>query len=126
MGLNVPERHFYTSALATAAFLRDQAPGCSAFVIGEAGLLNALYDAGITMNDVNPDYVVVGEGRSYSLDTLTKATNLVIKGAKLIGANSDLTGPIEDGIAPHAARSSRLSRWLRALRHISAESRIRS
>ena len=100
MGLNVPERHFYTSALATAAFLRDQAPGCSAFVIGEAGLLNALYDAGITMNDVNPDYVVVGEGRSYSLDTLTKATNLVIKGAKLIGANSDLTGPIEDGIAP--------------------------
>lgn len=100
MGLNVPERHFYTSALATAAFLRDQAPGCSAFVIGEAGLLNALYDAGITMNDVNPDYVVVGEGRSYSLDTLTKATNLVLKGAKLIGANSDLTGPIEDGIAP--------------------------
>ena len=54
------------------------------FVIGEAGLLNALYDVGITMNDVNPDYVVVGEGRSYSLDTLTKATNLVLKGAKLI------------------------------------------
>ncbi|MBQ9092118.1 MAG: HAD hydrolase-like protein, partial [Anaerotignum sp.] len=63
-------------------------------------LLNALYDAGITMNDVNPDYVVVGEGKSYSLDTLTKATNLVLKGAKLIGANSDLTGPIENGIAP--------------------------
>ena len=53
-------------------------------MIGEAGLLNALYDVGITMNDVNPDYVVVGEGRSYSLDTLTKATNLVLKGAKLI------------------------------------------
>ena len=67
---------------------------------GEAGLLNALYDAGITMNDVNPDYVVVGEGRSYSLDTLTKATNLVMAGAKLIGANSDVSGPIEDGIAP--------------------------
>ena len=100
MGLNVPEEHFYTSALATAAFLREQAPGCSAFVIGEAGLLNALYDAGITMNDVNPDYVVVGEGRSYSLDTLTKATNLVMGGAKLIGANSDVSGPIENGIAP--------------------------
>ena len=85
MGLDVPEEHFYTSALATAAFLKEQAPGCSAFVIGEAGLLNALYDAGITMNDVNPDYVVVGEGRSYSLDTLTKATNLVLGGAKLIG-----------------------------------------
>jgi NagD protein len=55
--------------------------------------LNALYDAGITMNDVNPDYVVIGEGKSYSLDTLTKATNLVLKGAKLVGANSDLTGP---------------------------------
>ena len=61
---------------------------------------NALYDAGITMNDVNPDYVVVGEGRAYSLDTLTKATNLVYNGAKLIGANSDVSGPVEGGIAP--------------------------
>lgn len=100
MGLDVPEEHFYTSALATAAFLKEQSPGCSVFAIGEAGLLNALYDAGITMNDVNPDYVVVGEGRSYSLDTLTKATNLVLGGAKLIGANSDVSGPIENGIAP--------------------------
>ena len=62
MGLDVPEEHFYTSALATATFLKEQAAGCSAFVIGEVGLLNALYDVGITMNDVNPDYVVVGEG----------------------------------------------------------------
>ena len=100
MGLEVPEEHFYTSALATAAFLKAQAPGCSVFVIGEAGLLNALYDAGLTMNDVNPDYVVVGEGRTYSLDTLTKAVNLVMAGAKLIGANSDVSGPIESGIAP--------------------------
>ena len=100
MGLDVPEEHFYTSALATAAFLKEQAPGCSVFAIGEAGLLNALYDAGFTMNDVNPDYVVVGEGRAYSLDTLTKATNLVMAGAKLIGANSDVSGPIENGIAP--------------------------
>ena len=100
MGLDVPEEHFYTSALATAAFLKDQAPGCSVFAIGEAGLLNALYDAGITMNDVNPDYVVVGEGRSYSLDSLTKATNLVMGGAKLLGANSAVSGPIEGGRAP--------------------------
>ena len=100
MGLEVSQEHFYTSALATAAFLKEQAPGCSAYVIGEAGLLNALYDAGITMNDVNPDYVVIGEGRAYSLDTLTKAVNLVIKGARLIGANSDVSGPIENGIAP--------------------------
>lgn len=100
MGLDVSEDHFYTSALATAAFLKEQAPGCSAYVIGEAGLLNALYDAGITMNDINPDYVVVGEGKSYSLDTITKAVNLVKNGAKLIGANSDVSGPIENGIAP--------------------------
>ena len=100
MGLRVPEEHFYTSALATAEFLRAQAPNCSAFVIGEAGLLNALYDAGITMNDVNPDYVVIGEGRAYSLDTLTKAVNLVMNGARLIGANSDVSGPVDQGIAP--------------------------
>ena len=100
MGLDVTEDHFYTSALATAAFLKAQAPGCSAYVIGEAGLLNALYDAGITMNDVNPEYVVVGEGKTYSFDTITKAVNLVKNGAKLIGANSDVSGPIEHGIAP--------------------------
>ena len=100
MGLDVTEDHFYTSALATAAFLKTQAPGCSAYVIGEASLLNALYDAGITMNDVNPEYVVVGEGKTYSFDTITKAVNLVKNGAKLIGANSDVSGPIEHGIAP--------------------------
>lgn len=100
MGLDVSEEHFYTSALATAAFLKEQAPGCSVYAIGEAGLLNALYDAGITMNDVNPDYVVVGEGKTYSLDSLTKATNLVLRGAKLIGANSDVSGPIENGVSP--------------------------
>ena len=100
MGLDVTEEHFYTSALATATFLRDQAPGCSVYAIGEAGLFNALYDAGITMNDVNPDYVVVGEGKAYSLDTITKAANLVLGGAKLIGTNTDVSGPIENGIAP--------------------------
>ena len=100
MGLDVSEDHFYTSALATAEFLKRQAPGCSVYAVGEAGLTNALYDAGIMMNDVNPEYVVIGEGRSYSLETLTKAVNLVLKGAKLIGANSDVSGPIENGIAP--------------------------
>lgn len=100
MGVEVTEDHFYTSALATAEFLKAQAPGCSAYVIGEAGLLNALYNAGITMNDVNPDYVVVGEGPNYSLESLTKAVNLVLGGAKLIGANSDVSGNIEGGIAP--------------------------
>ena len=100
MGLEVSEDHFYTSALATAAFLKEQSPGCSVYAIGEAGLLNALYQAGCTMNDINPDYVVVGEGKTYSLEAITKATNLVLGGAKLIGTNSDVTGPIETGIAP--------------------------
>ena len=100
LGLDVDEKHFYTSALATAHFLKKQKPNCSVFAIGEAGLLNALYDAGITMNDVNPDYVVVGEGRTYSLDTLTKAVNLVEAGSKLIGTNSDTTANTEDGIYP--------------------------
>lgn len=100
MGLEVSEDHFYTSALATSEFLTEQSPGCSVYAIGEAGLIKALYDAGITMNDVNPDYVVVGEGKGYSLDSLTKATNLVLGGAKLVGANSDVTGPIDGGIAP--------------------------
>ncbi len=100
MGLEVDESHFYTSALATADFLNTQAPGCSAYVMGEHGLLNALYDVGITYNDVDPDYVIVGEPKGYSQELITKAIRLVNAGAKLIGANSDLTGPTETGIAP--------------------------
>ncbi|MBE7044974.1 MAG: HAD family hydrolase [Ruminococcaceae bacterium] len=100
MGLDVPEKHFYTSALATASFLKSQCPGCSAYVIGEAGLMNSLYDAGIYMNDVNPDYVVMGDTRTYNFEKLEKAIALVNKGAKLIGTNPDITGPTEVGIMP--------------------------
>jgi len=100
LGIDVTEEHFYTSALATAHFLSSQRPGCSAYVIGEAGLLNALYDAGISMNNINPDYVVVGETRSYSFEQIECATLLVNKGARLIGANPDTTGPTEQGIVP--------------------------
>ena len=100
MGMDVPEEHFYTSALATAAFLKEQAPGCSVFAIGEAGLLNALYDAGITMNDVNPDYVIVGETVNYNYENILHAVRLVQNGARLIGTNSDMTGPSEQGIIP--------------------------
>ena len=100
MGLSVDESHFYTSALATAHFLSSQAPGCSAYVLGEHGLQNALYEVGITYNDVNPDYVVVGESSGYNLDMVTRAIRLVNAGAKLIGTNYDLTGPTETGIAP--------------------------
>ena len=100
MGLQVDEKHFYTSALATAKFISNQAPGCSAYVIGAPGLVNALYEAGITMNDVNPDYVVVGETANYNYENIVHAVSLVLKGAKLIGTNTDLTGPSENGIIP--------------------------
>ena len=100
MGLAVDESHFYTSALATAKFLAEQAPGCSAYVIGAPGLVNALYDVGITMNDVNPDYVVVGETDSYNYNMIIKAVQLINKGARLVGTNPDMTGPSEMGIIP--------------------------
>ena len=100
MGLEVEPDHFYTSAMATAAFLSSQKPGCTAYVIGEAALTKALYDEDINMNDVNPDYVVVGETRSYNFEKIEKAIDLVLKGAKLIGTNPDITGPTERGIMP--------------------------
>ncbi len=100
MGLDVSPDHFYTSAMATAAFLADQKPGCTAYVIGEGALSKALYDQKIYMNDVNPDYVVVGESRSYNFEKIEKAIELVLKGAKLIGTNPDITGPTERGIMP--------------------------
>ena len=87
MGLDVDESHFYTSALATAEFLANQKPGCSVFVIGEPGLTNALYEEGISMNDVNPDYVIIGETRNYNFESMIRAVKLVNNGAKLIGTN---------------------------------------
>ncbi|POR01981.1 HAD family hydrolase [Alkalispirochaeta sphaeroplastigenens] len=100
LGLDVPVENFLTSALATAGFLRNQVPGGSVYAVGEAGLISALYDAGFSMNDVDPDYVVIGETRSYSFEKIEKAINLVNRGARLIGTNPDLTGPVESGIAP--------------------------
>ena len=105
MGLEVDESHFYTSALATAAFLKSQCPGGSAYVIGEPGLMNAIYEAGLTMNDYNPDYVVFGETRSMSYEKIEKAVKLVQNGAKLIGTNSDLTGPSDAGLIMPACRA---------------------
>ncbi len=100
LGVDVEESHFYTSALATASFLSQQSPGCSAYVIGEPGLVNALYDVGITMNDVNPDYVVVGDTRNYNFENMQRAVRFIFKGAKLIGTNPDFTNPLETGMAP--------------------------
>ena len=100
MGLNVPPSNFYTSAMATSAFLSSQTPNCTAYVIGEAALTKALYDQHIYMNDVNPDYVIVGETRTYNFEKIEKAIELVNKGAKLIGTNPDITGPTATGIMP--------------------------
>ena len=100
MGLSVSPDHFYTSAMATAEFLASQMPNCTAYVIGEAALAKALYDHQIYMNDVNPDYVVVGETRTYSFEKIEKAIALVNQGAKLIGTNPDTIGPTERGIMP--------------------------
>ena len=105
MGLDVDQSHFYTSALATAEFIKNQHPGASVFCIGEAGLHNALYQAGISMNDVDPDYVVVGETQNYSYQNISKAVRLVMNGAKLIGTNPDVTGPAEGGTIIPACRA---------------------
>lgn len=100
LGINVDESHFYTSALATASFLANQKPDGSAYIIGEAGLINSLYSVGYTFNNVNPDYVVVGDTHGYNFENIQTAVNLVLNGAKLIGANPDESGPIENGITP--------------------------
>ena len=105
LGLDIDESHFYTSALSTAAYLAKQKPGCTASVIGEPGLMNALYSAGIAMNDVNPDYVVVGETNNYNFSSIRKAVILLQNGAQLIGTNSDLTGPGKDGVIMPACRA---------------------
>lgn len=102
MGLKISEDHFYTSALATASFLASQCggKGGTAYVIGEPGLHNALYEQGFTINDVDPDYVVFGATSSLSYSQIEKASRLIMNGAKFIGTNSDLTDPSEDGIIP--------------------------
>ncbi len=100
LGIIVEEEHFYTSALATASFLSNQKPNGSAYIIGDAGLIHALYSIGYTVNNVNPDYVVVGETHGYNFEKIELAVNLVIKGAKLIGTNPDISGPVEIGITP--------------------------
>ena len=100
LGIDLDENVFYTSALATATFLASQKSRGTAYIIGEAGLISAMYNVGYSMNNVNPDYVIVGDTRSYSFDKIELAVNLVLKGAKLIGTNPDLTGPVEGGIIP--------------------------
>jgi NagD protein len=99
-GLEVPEEAIWTSALATARFLENQRPGGTAFVIGEAGLTTALHDAGYTLTERDPDYVVLGETRTYSFERIAQAIRLIVAGARFIATNPDPTGPTPDGPLP--------------------------
>jgi NagD protein len=99
-GIDVPEEAIWTSALATAQFLDDQRPHGSAFVVGEAGLTTALYEVGYTMTERSPDYVVLGETRTYSFEAITKAIRLIESGARFIATNPDVSGPSKHGTLP--------------------------
>jgi NagD protein len=99
-GLDVPESSIWTSALATARFLDQQRPGGSAFVVGEAGVTTALHDVGYTLTERDPDYVVLGETRTYSFERITRAIRLVGEGARFIATNPDATGPSPEGPTP--------------------------
>src|SRR5437762_4943838 len=99
-GLDVPEGSIWTSALATADFLQSQRPAGSAFVIGEAGLITALHAVGYTLTERDPDYVVLGETRTYSFERIAQAIRLIVSGARFIATNPDPTGPTPDGPLP--------------------------
>ena len=99
-GLDVPAESIWTSALATARFLDEQRPGGTAFVLGEAGLTTALHEVGYTLSDHSPDYVVLGETRTYSFESITQAIRLVEGGARFIATNPDPVGPSVHGPLP--------------------------
>ena len=99
-GLDIPEESIWTSALATATFLANQRPGGSAYVVGESGLTTALHDIGYVLTENDPDYVVLGETRTYSFEAITTAIRLVERGARFIATNPDPTGPSADGVLP--------------------------
>ncbi|WP_381798228.1 HAD-IIA family hydrolase [Streptomyces niveus] len=100
MGLDVPVESIWTSALATAKFLDNQHPGGTAYAIGEAGLTTALHDADYVLTDADPDFVILGETRTYSFEALTKAIRLINDGARFIATNPDNTGPSPEGALP--------------------------
>jgi NagD protein len=99
-GLKVPEQAIWTSALATADFLQRQRPNGTAFAIGEAGLQTALHAVGYTLTEHDPDYVVLGETRTYSFERITQAIRLIVAGARFMATNPDPTGPTPDGPLP--------------------------
>jgi NagD protein len=100
MGIPVQDRHIFTCAMATARFLAQQKPKGTAFVIGEGGLLNALHSNGYSIVDNSPDYVVIGEGRTVTLEMLELAVQMILDGAKLIATNLDPNCPTKHGTRP--------------------------
>jgi NagD protein len=99
-GIDVPEASIWTSALATAQFLDDQRPGGTAYVIGEAGLTTAMHEIGYVLSERDPEYVVLGETRTYSFEAITTAIRLIENGARFIATNPDPTGPSAHGPIP--------------------------
>jgi len=95
-GLNVPEENIWTSALATATFLASQTKDRRAYVVGEAGLTTAMYEAGFVMTNANPEIVVLGETRTYSIDALTQAIRLIDNGARFRSSSSILMKPMSN------------------------------
>ncbi|QEG42641.1 HAD-IIA family hydrolase [Roseimaritima ulvae] len=100
MGIFVEEQHIFTCAMATARFLAQKKPNGTAYVIGEGGLLQALHRNGYSIVDHEPDFVVVGEGRTVTLDALEQAVRLIMNGAKLIATNLDPNCPTKNGTRP--------------------------
>ncbi|MDB2276164.1 HAD-IIA family hydrolase [Halorubrum ezzemoulense] len=100
VGIDVPEERIWTSAVATAQFLSNQVPDASAYVIGEAGLKTALHKVGYTLTDTDPDFVVLGESRTYSFQNITQAVQLIDQGARFVATNPDATGPSPEGPLP--------------------------
>jgi NagD protein len=89
LGIEVTEDHIYTSAMATGTFLGAQGPGGTAYVLGEGGLLTSLHENGITLVDSDPEFVVLGEGRNFTLEMVQRAVDMILGGAKFITTNRD-------------------------------------
>lgn len=100
IGLQIPDERIFTSAMATAQFLKTQREKGTAFVVGSTGMTQALHDVGYIITDLDPDYVVLGETDAYHFEMITQAVRLILGGAQFIATNPDASGPTESGIVP--------------------------
>ncbi len=120
MGINIEDQHVFTSAMATARFLAEQKPGGTAYVIGEGGLLTALHQNGYTIVDHDPDYVVVGEGRTFNLEMVETAVRMIQRGSKLIATNMDPNCPTQNGLRPGCGAMAAMLETATAVKAFSA------